>query len=259
MGKFDGIFLVSDWDGTLCNGSNIPQENIDAIRYFQDEGGIFTVCSGRYYPYLQEFADEIKPNTHLITLNGAVIVDVRDMNFLHRGFLPCGYIEILDELLIKRGYYNSVTYYDAESCDSITFCARDYASYRNSLSEKDIYKILLVSDSGQNAISGVEYINSLGLTDIIAVRSWSVSTEILSAENTKGKALRRVAKAINAKLTVAVGDFENDISMLEEADVSYAVENAQQTVKNVADRITVNCNVGAISQIIKEIEQDIYG
>ena len=47
MGKFDGILLCSDWDGTLSDSGNIPKANIDAIRYFQREGGLFTFASGR--------------------------------------------------------------------------------------------------------------------------------------------------------------------------------------------------------------------
>ena len=48
MGKFDGVLLCSDWDGTLTDGRAVPQENIDAIRYFQKDGGYFTFASGRY-------------------------------------------------------------------------------------------------------------------------------------------------------------------------------------------------------------------
>ena len=48
MGKFDGILLCSDWDGTLFDGTSIPENNVEAIRYFQRNGGTFTLSSGRY-------------------------------------------------------------------------------------------------------------------------------------------------------------------------------------------------------------------
>ena len=63
MGIFDGILIASDWDGTLCKEKRIPDKNIEAIRYFQQNGGAFTVCSGRYYPYIESFSDKVKPNT----------------------------------------------------------------------------------------------------------------------------------------------------------------------------------------------------
>jgi len=48
MGKFDGIIIVSDIDGTFLgrNGRLVP-ENLRAIEYFQKEGGSFTVATGR--------------------------------------------------------------------------------------------------------------------------------------------------------------------------------------------------------------------
>ena len=52
---------------------------------------------------------------------------------------------------------------------------------------------------------------------------------------------------------MCVGDFENDISMIKEADIGYAVGNAADELKAVADRITVNAADGAIAKIIYEI------
>ena len=46
---------------------------------------------------------------------------------------------------------------------------------------------------------------------------------------------------------------ENDISMLQVADISYAVGNAVSAVKAVAMRQTVNCEDGAIARIIEEL------
>ena len=43
-----GPFIVSDIDGTLLTKDyHIPLRNIMAIRRFQQEGGLFTVATGR--------------------------------------------------------------------------------------------------------------------------------------------------------------------------------------------------------------------
>ena len=39
MGKFDGILIGTDLDGTLVSEGKVSRENADAIRYFQAEGG----------------------------------------------------------------------------------------------------------------------------------------------------------------------------------------------------------------------------
>jgi len=54
-----------------------------------------------------------------------------------------------------------------------------------------------------------------------------------------------------------VGDFENDIDMIKAADIGYAVGNATDDVKKIADRITVSNDKAAIARIIEEIEIEL--
>ena len=55
--------------------------------------------------------------------------------------------------------------------------------------------------------------------------------------------------------TVAVGDYHNDVSMLQAAGMGYAVANAVEEAKAVADRITVSNNEHAIARIVEELAQ----
>ena len=74
MGKFDGYLLLSDIDGTLTDSKGkLPQSNADAIHYFQSEAGLFTVASGRFPAFIDGFSSSVKPNTHIIGINGTVI------------------------------------------------------------------------------------------------------------------------------------------------------------------------------------------
>ena len=52
MGKFDGILLCSDFDMTLAQNEIISPENAAAIRYFTENGGKFTIVSGRHPGFL---------------------------------------------------------------------------------------------------------------------------------------------------------------------------------------------------------------
>ena len=57
----------------------------------------------------------------------------------------------------------------------------------------------------------------------------------------------------SSDLLVCVGDFENDFDMVRDADIGYAVANAADSLKGVADRITVSARDGAIARIIEEL------
>jgi hydroxymethylpyrimidine pyrophosphatase-like HAD family hydrolase len=117
--------------------------------------------------------------------------------------------------------------------------------------------VLLRAESDAKGTEGVIAANKLNLYDYIAVRSWGLSLEILKRENAKGAAVRRLADKLGSKLIVAVGDYENDTEMLKIADISYAVENAINEVKQIADRQTVSFTESAIAHIIYDIERDI--
>ena len=48
MGIYSDVLLTVDFDRTLtAPDSSIPERNIEAINYFIDNGGVFTVNTGR--------------------------------------------------------------------------------------------------------------------------------------------------------------------------------------------------------------------
>ena len=56
MGKFSGILLCTDLDGTLYrNDKTVSDENLDAIEYFKNKGGLFTFITGRVPKNLLKF------------------------------------------------------------------------------------------------------------------------------------------------------------------------------------------------------------
>ena len=98
MGKFDGILICSDWDGTLFYDDGISEENIKAIKYFQANGGLFTICSGRYYEFLKQYEHLVRPNTYIACYNGALILDSDNMNKLYESFCDYYLFNIIDFL-----------------------------------------------------------------------------------------------------------------------------------------------------------------
>ena len=98
--------------------------------------------------------------------------------------------------------------------------------------------------------------NGFDLGEYFAVRSWGMSLEFMKEKNGKGASLRRIKQLSGARLAIAVGDYENDLSMLRAADISYAPANALDAVKQTVDRVTVHCKDGSIAAIIENLERE---
>ena len=83
MGKFDGVLLASDFDNTILNtelprrtGCPIPpisQRNVEALRYFMDNGGRFAVATGRALPALRRFPEQVPMTAPAVVCNGGAL------------------------------------------------------------------------------------------------------------------------------------------------------------------------------------------
>ena len=73
---FSDILLTVDYDRTLtAPDSTIPERNIEAIRYFIENGGAFTVNTGRSLPMAMAFLDKVPVNAPLRLYNGSAAYD----------------------------------------------------------------------------------------------------------------------------------------------------------------------------------------
>ena len=76
MGKFDGILIASDMDGTLLNDERtIGAETIEALEYFTANGGHFSLATGRTRPGTAAYRRILPCNGPGVYLNGAIICD----------------------------------------------------------------------------------------------------------------------------------------------------------------------------------------
>jgi len=75
MGKYSGILICSDYDETLAVRSRVSNENKEALKYFCENGGAFTVISGRRLGFIREYASDVGINAPFAGLNGSYIWD----------------------------------------------------------------------------------------------------------------------------------------------------------------------------------------
>ena len=95
--------------------------------------------------------------------------------------------------------------------------------------------------------------------DFDFIRSEAYLYEILPKGISKGTVLPRLASYLGIPMekTIAVGDYNNDISMVKAAKLGIAVKNAVPELKAVANMVTVSNDEHAIAKVIYDIEQGI--
>lgn len=90
MGKFDGLVLVADFDGTFrpYGMDCVPEENLRAVEGFMTRGGRFTVATGRDPRSFRGIRGQFAVNAPAILSNGAVLQDAGTGESLYESFLP---------------------------------------------------------------------------------------------------------------------------------------------------------------------------
>ena len=271
MKKFEGILFCTDLDGTLfTSDKTVSKENLDAIEYFKSEGGLFTFITGRMPSTSKAIYDTIKPNAPFGCVNGAGIYDGVAQKYLWSMPLPDSAMEIVKDVEKNFEYIgiqvnteNSIYFYKDNSA-MVRFrrlTGAPYISYESINAGERVLKTIFADEDENKLFEVIKFLNAhKNANDFDFIRSERTLYEILPKGASKGNALEKMAELLNIDMrrTIAVGDYNNDISMIKKAGMGFAVENAIPEVKAAADRITVNNNDSVIAKIIDELDKKIW-
>lgn len=250
MGKFDGILLMSDFDGTLYCNNNVSYENRNAIRYFQSEGGLFALCSGRPPYWLSQWTHFFVPNTYCPMMNGTLICSPDGQSVAHETPMDNEFVKRVEEIREACPRLNSIQFYTYDRHIEI----KNGEDFDTSLIKLPVFKVLFHTPA-EYSDEYLKIIEELAAPNYMTRRSWINGIEIQMVGSGKGDAVYRLKEMLGARAetVVAAGDYENDIDMIKAADIGYAVGNALPNVKEIADRVTVDCTQHAIAKIIEEL------
>ncbi|MBO5852671.1 MAG: HAD family phosphatase [Clostridia bacterium] len=271
MKKFEGMLFCTDLDGTLFSSdTSVSRQNLDAIEYFKSEGGLFTFITGRAPITATQVYNIVKPNAPYGCFNGAGIYDQKENKYIWNIPLPSGAVELvrevdkrLPEIGIQvntdKGVYFCKDNHAMEIFRDITGVPNIYCDYEN-INEPVIKFIFAHTDKAQMD-ELVKLLHSHKRADEFDfIRSERIIYEILPKGASKGNALCKMAELLNIDIrkTIAVGDYDNDVSMIKAAGAGFAVSNAVDAVKEVADFITVSNNESAIAAIVDGLDKGMY-
>ncbi len=271
MNKFKGMLFCTDLDGTLYSSDKtVSKQNLDAIEYFKSEGGLFTFITGRTPSTSKDMYDIIKPNAPYGCFNGGGIYDAKNNKFLWKMSLASSAEELihsveeqLPQIGIQFNTDDAIYFYKdnfAMQCfRDLTGAPYIYSSYEDI--RDSVIKVVFAHSEQAQLDALIKLLNSHKRADEFDfVCSERTLYEILPKGASKGKALCKMAEllGIDIRKTIAVGDYNNDVSMVKAAGVGIAVFNAVDEVKDVADYITVSNDEHAIAAIIDGLDKGQY-
>lgn len=270
MGKFDGILICTDLDGTLLkNDKTISEDNYKAIEYFKKEGGLFTFVTGRVPLTSIEIYNMIKPNIAYGCINGGGVYDQEKGEYvwlhpIEREALEI--VEYVDKTMPEVGIQLNTmdALYVCKDSSAMVYLrqitkAPNIESHYNDVDEI-LAKIIFAEDREEEMQKLMRTVENHKLASKYnLVRSEKRLYEILPKGISKASALDKLVEIYNLDInkTIAVGDYYNDIEMIRHAKVGVAVKNACEDAKKAADIVTVSNEDSAIAKIIEELENGI--
>ena len=264
MGKYDGIYLYTDLDGTLLNSQlMVSDENRAAIDHFIQNGGHMGVATGRTPLNIECYRRQFSTNALCVLFNGGALYDFDEAKFVD----TCRLDRVAAAALIRRAMA-----IDPEVCVQIftskglympnprqipdPYAIKEGLSYETAplskIREEWLKIILCLPEERMDRLR--ERLSTAPdrelLTMVPTLRTYN---EVIPSGVNKGSALVRLRRVLGGRLKklIAIGDFNNDLEMLEEADFSAAPANAIEEARAVADVVVRDNDHSAIADLLE--------
>lgn len=238
--------FASDFDGTIHNFGESEEYIVDpvntaAIRAFQEQGGLFGVCTGRPLLGLTSQIDDAPglgfSFDFYITTTGAALFD-RDRQLIWN--------HTIDRALAEE-VYRGFGQFAAPGSDPLICAANGYwvlggkhpFPYLRSAQSFDevegpFYGYAMNTATIEGAQEAAAQINERYAGELTAYVNLD-SIDVVPAGCSKGTGLKRIAEHYGATLCGGMGDSFNDLALLDAADVSYTFHSSDAEVRAHAD------------------------
>lgn len=260
--KLSDFVIISDVDGTLLTWEGeIPGRNIEALKAFTAEGGRFGIATGRSVELTAEFVERLPVNAPCVVYNGGGLYDFQEKKFLMQKFLPESAKRDLETIRCDMPHISVMVICD----NSYYHVTREipFASFSEARNEtyKDAfvwelgsswYKVLF-SVHPDDAAGFDAYLEKKRFEGIRFVHTNATLVEMLPASSTKGYALKKLVELgyFPQDRIAVIGDYYNDVEMVEFAAVGAVTAEAPDDLKAVADIVVGPCKNGAVADLVE--------
>ena len=274
MPDFSDVLLTVDFDRTLtAPDSSIPERNLEAIRYFMENGGAFTINTGRSVPMIKVIREKVPVNAPLVLYNGSAAYDLQEerLVFTHKIGLDLWETihkceELLPELTVEmqgvKAHYrfSENPMWDAfseyQNCDHAFAQPGDdvgpflkFALY-GPLKDVTVASTYDATPEEMDLMNRAEQLLKDTFGHCCEVfRPTAKIIDVHAKGVSKARAARELQQHLGRKILVCAGDAENDLLMLQEADFAFVPADAI-----LADRFenVCKCADGAVADVIYE-------
>jgi len=257
--------ITIDLDDTLLDDNGmISEENKAAIRKAEEIGLKVVAASGRSYASSKQYIRELGLTDLTASLNGAYIHDPQDDRQV-AGFLIEK--EILQELIRDIEPFKVHTnfssgervYCEGPSEEALLYSQmnRIEMDYVNSLAElsKTLQAGKFLMSAEHEKLEPIRDLLQEKYGDRVNIAfSKPFFLEVTDKNASKGAAMLRIAEiyGIRPKEIIAIGDGENDLSMIKSAGLGVAMGNSKDKIKKEADFVTLSNDENGVAYAINK-------
>ena len=265
------LMVVSDIDGTLLRSDGtISQYTVDVIHQAQGRGILFTVCSGRYPEHADVILRTYGIRCPVTGNNGCTQWDARTDTVLRDHFLDPVSARLAREAADDLNVNYMVFGRKAVAACNTQVMHSSQAKYGAALA-RDYH---IVFTAGKDAVDAALHqpvnkfyfhydnpedkqrlIDALSrIPNISITTSGYFNVEIIPIECNKAAGAAEMARlyGIDMARVMTLGDYENDVTMLQAAGLGVAMGNASAEVRALADCVTDTNDRDGVAKAIEK-------
>jgi Cof subfamily protein (haloacid dehalogenase superfamily) len=241
--------IIADLDGTLVEKKQVSDQTKKTLKKLKEQGYLFTIATGRHMVATKELAEILEIDLPVICGNGAIIYDYKKDEIINQEVLDPKTVESIMDLCFdhKVSFLMYTTKYVVATEEAKDKIHAQIGYFDTHVVKKEqlkdyidigVFKILAIDEHHEKLMHIKKELSYLN--DIHMVQSRPIFLDIGHKDTNKGNTIKHLAKLLDVNIedVLAIGDQENDITMIQTAGIGVAMGNGHIELKRVADEIT---------------------
>ena len=265
---------ISDLDGTLLNSkAELQPETLRILNTLIERGLHFTYATARAWTSASKVTKGLKLHLPVVTYNGAFMANPGDGGIIRAFTIKKQRFEFLLSVIGELNLYPLV-YTLIDGAERVMWIkgheTKEISTYLESrrgdrrlmgvdslqdLNQGQIYSIVLIGAKDELAPIASALKNDTDFSNVYSkdVYSDDYWFEIYDARASKAAGVKWLRENYGFKKVICFGDNLNDIPMFQAADEGYAVQNACDELKLIADGIIGSNEENSVARFIESV------